>query len=124
MSWSTRFNVFDDQAPCREYHGAPAHIRVVHRSDDGRHATLYSDHPHGVSFRQPSLGIGETFYVIEGSIRSTTEDGEAVMFRAGDLVYWSYRREIALEYSEDLRAVCFFWSSEPLPDLDEGEEIR
>ena len=124
MSWYERFNVFGDVAPATRYHDAPAHVHVVHRSPDGRHLTLYSDHPEGVTFSQPPSGIGETFYVVEGTITATAPGDEPVVFRAGDVVHWSYDRPLELDYSADLRAVCFFWSDDgPLPDFANGADV-
>jgi len=45
------------------------------------------------------------------------------VFRAGDVVHWSYDRPLELEYSPDLRAVCFLWSDDPLPDFGAGAEV-
>jgi hypothetical protein len=57
-TWFARFNAFADAARGTSYQGAPAHIEVIHRADDGRHGTLYSDHPEGARFRQPPSGVG------------------------------------------------------------------
>jgi uncharacterized cupin superfamily protein len=103
-----------------EYHGSAAEVRVVHRSADGRHLTFYGAIPHGVRFTEHVANVEETFYIIKGTIRCTPKGGETISWGPGDLVYWPYDREFDLEYSMDLRCICFFWSAEPLPDYTGG----
>ena len=107
-----------DDPPLRTlYHGAPNDSAVVHRSADGRHMTFYGALPNGVRFTEHPADLEETFFIIEGSIRCTRPDGEVIIWKQGDLVYWPYDEEIQLEYSPGLRCICFFWSQEPLPDF-------
>jgi mannose-6-phosphate isomerase-like protein (cupin superfamily) len=103
-----------------EYHAAPAEVRIVHRSSDGRHLTFYGAIPRGVKFTEHPANVRETFYIIQGTIRCTPKDGETLSWGPGDLVYWPYERELDLVYSPDLRCICFFWSDEPLPDFTGG----
>jgi uncharacterized cupin superfamily protein len=115
-------NVFEapDPSELTEYHGASTEVRIVHRSPDGRHVTFYGAIPGGVKFVERSADIEETFYIIAGTIRCTPKAGEMIVWGPGDLVYWPYDREMDLEYSPDLRCICFFWSDEPLPDVTAG----
>jgi hypothetical protein len=102
------------------YHGAPAEVRIVHRSPDGRHLTFYGAIPQGVTFREQSANVQETFYIIEGTVKCTPKGGETILWGPGDLVYWPYDRVMDLEYSPNLRCICFFWSDHPLPDYTGG----
>ena len=115
------FNVFDGDPERSSYHGAPAQHHVVHRSADGRHLTFFGAIPEGVRFAEHPRNVEETFYIIEGNIRCTRSNGETLVWRAGDLVYWPYDEDLSLEYSPGLRCICFFWSEEALPDFTVGE---
>jgi hypothetical protein len=116
-TWFARFNAFADAARGTSYQGAPAHIEVIHRADDGRHGTLYSDHPEGARFRQPPSGVGgdllrhrrtivasdgasvasvgdpqacEAFYVVRGTGMRSFDDAETAPMRPGQRVHYAY----------------------------------
>jgi mannose-6-phosphate isomerase-like protein (cupin superfamily) len=110
-------NVFEDNDEHATYHGRPNDLRMVHRSPDGRHATFFGGLPEGNAFRENAGNLEETFYIVEGEITCRLEDGEVIVWKAGDLVYWPYTEPMELEYSVGLKCICFFWSDEPLPDF-------
>jgi mannose-6-phosphate isomerase-like protein (cupin superfamily) len=113
-------HVFGDQGTPTVYHDKPVMVRPVDVSPDGRHISFYGVLPEGVAFTEYPGDLGETFYIVKGSIRCTPKGGEEIEWTAGDLVYWPYDNEIELEYSVGLGCICWFWSAQRLPDFTGG----
>ncbi len=120
----TYFNVLTSELERIVYHGKDVDFRLLHRSDDGRQAVFFSSNAgSAIKFTERPANLAEAFYVIEGTITCTREGGETIVWGPGDLVHWPYEKEMALEYSADLKSICFFWSDEELPEFDSVGEL-
>jgi uncharacterized cupin superfamily protein len=112
------FNVYTDQYtsdPEPIFGGYPSSVRELHRSPDGRILISSRKYPDGADYRWGrDCHHDEAFFLVEGEVRCTPVDGESIIFKRGEVIYYPAGLDAHWEYSQGSQHLAFFWSDQPL----------